>query len=80
MLTHMGLFDKHSFKDVSVLDLFSGSGSIGIEALSRGANLAVFVDSSIECIQVSQLLLLCDIFYYVWTDSLYGAKDLPGER
>ena len=27
-----------------VLDLFAGSGSIGIEALSRGASLAVFVE------------------------------------
>lgn len=28
-----------------VLDLFAGSGQMGIEALSRGAKLAVFVDS-----------------------------------
>ncbi len=35
------------------LDLFAGSGAIGIEALSRGAERAVFVDSSkaaVECI------------------------------
>ncbi len=29
----------------SVLDLYSGSGSVGLEALSRGAARAVFVDS-----------------------------------
>ena len=29
----------------SVLDLFAGSGSVGLEALSRGASRAVFVDA-----------------------------------
>ncbi len=36
----------------SFLDLFSGSGSIGIEALSRGAESATFVDNSSEAYQV----------------------------
>ena len=30
--------------DARVLDLFAGSGQLGIEALSRGAESAVFVD------------------------------------
>ena len=33
------------------LDLFSGSGAIGIEALSRGAASAVFVDSGWEAVR-----------------------------
>lgn len=40
--------------EASVLDLFAGSGALGIESLSRGAGKAVFVDSSkaaIECVR-----------------------------
>jgi 16S rRNA (guanine(966)-N(2))-methyltransferase RsmD len=37
--------------DARVLDLFAGSGALGIEALSRGARSAVFVDSSRKAIQ-----------------------------
>jgi 16S rRNA (guanine966-N2)-methyltransferase len=34
--------------DAVVLDLFAGSGAMGIEALSRGAERAVFVESQTE--------------------------------
>lgn len=33
---------------VAVLDLFAGTGAMGLEALSRGASSCVFVDSGIE--------------------------------
>jgi len=36
--------------DINFLDLYSGSGSIGIEALSRGTEKAVFVDFSRESV------------------------------
>ena len=35
-----------------VLDLFAGSGQLGIEALSRGAAQAVFVDASRESVEL----------------------------
>ena len=38
--------------DARVLDLFAGSGSYGLEALSRGAKEVTFVDSSFEAIKV----------------------------
>lgn len=34
-----------------VLDLYAGSGSLGIEALSRGAASAVFVERDAECLR-----------------------------
>lgn len=34
------------------LDLFAGSGQMGIEALSRGAESAVFVDSSRKAVEI----------------------------
>ena len=36
----------------TVLDLFAGSGQLGIEALSRGAAKAVFIDSSREAVDI----------------------------
>jgi len=35
-----------------VLDLFSGTGSLGIESLSRGCSLAYFVDKNIKAIKL----------------------------
>ena len=33
-------------------DLYAGSGAVGIEALSRGAELAVFVENNSRCMEV----------------------------
>jgi 16S rRNA (guanine966-N2)-methyltransferase len=38
--------------DARVLDLFAGSGALGIEALSRGAQSATFVDDASPAIRV----------------------------
>lgn len=38
--------------DSSVLDLFAGTGSLGLESLSNGASSATFVDSNQKCIKI----------------------------
>jgi len=37
--------------DTVVVDLFAGSGALGIEALSRGARQAVFVESAVPAVR-----------------------------
>lgn len=39
-------------EDRRVLDLFAGSGQMGLEALSRGAAAATFIDSSREAMEI----------------------------
>ena len=41
-----------SFENKNILDLFSGVGTLGIEALSRGANSVCFVDKSPQAIKI----------------------------
>jgi len=44
-----------------VLDLFAGTGQLGIEALSRGAKSASFVDSATESVKlIRENLKICD--------------------
>lgn len=43
-----------SVYDSVVLDLFSGSGALGVEALSRGAKKCIFVDKSRESLKVTE--------------------------
>lgn len=45
-----------------VLDLFAGTGQLGIECLSRGAESAVFVDQSREAVKIiKENLISCDL-------------------
>ncbi len=41
-----------------ILDMFAGSGQIGIEALSRGAEYAVFIDQNRDALQIIKENLL----------------------
>ena len=40
------LASRFSLTDIDILDLFAGTGGLGIEALSRGSRSGVFVDAS----------------------------------
>jgi 16S rRNA (guanine966-N2)-methyltransferase len=41
---------NHRIKDAFVLDLFAGTGALGLEALSRGARHSTFVDNAPDAI------------------------------
>ena len=48
-------------KDARILDLFSGTGALGIEALSRGADKIVFIERSAEnLVLLKKNLKLCE--------------------
>ena len=46
------MLQQWGFAERRVLDLFGGSGQLGLEALSRGAKQAVFADSAKEAVAV----------------------------
>ena len=48
------LVSKDVLGDAFVLDLFCGTGSLGIEALSRGPERAVFVDIDLESLELTK--------------------------
>jgi 16S rRNA (guanine966-N2)-methyltransferase len=46
------LSNRLDFDGIAVLDLFAGSGSLGLEAISRGAASAIFVDKAQQSLKV----------------------------
>ena len=71
------LSNRLDFDGIEVLDLFAGSGSLGIEAISRGARQVTFVDKSpqsLEALEANVRTLGCseqctsyaaDVFWYL---------------
>jgi 16S rRNA (guanine966-N2)-methyltransferase len=46
------LTNRIVFDDLEVLDLFAGSGSLGLEAISRGVKSVTFIDKSRKSLEV----------------------------
>ncbi|MCM0606444.1 MAG: 16S rRNA (guanine(966)-N(2))-methyltransferase RsmD [Xanthomonadaceae bacterium] len=77
------LFNSIQFQipDSRVLDLFSGSGAIGFEALSRGATWADFYDSdtkAINALNANQKLLGVEDESHIYTKSIESLLRPPG--
>ena len=74
---------QYDLADCTFLDLFAGSGGIGIEALSRGAKTAVFVEQNADAVQIVQENLkatrLEDRAVVMHTDALTALKRLEGK-
>ncbi len=47
VLTHSAIMSR-GFENARVLDLFAGTGAFGLEALSRGASYALFIDDAVK--------------------------------
>ena len=75
---------QYDLADCTFLDLFAGSGGIGIEALSRGAGQAVFVEQNEAAVQIVRDNLkatkLEDRAVVMHCDALLALKRLEGKH
>jgi 16S rRNA (guanine(966)-N(2))-methyltransferase RsmD len=80
------LFDilQEEIAGKDVLDLFSGSGAIGLEAISRGANSACFVEREKSCIiairENIRLLGYEDRAFVIFDDVFKALRDLDKSK
>lgn len=72
---------QHYIEDARFLDLYAGSGAMGLEALSRGAVWATFIDASREATSAIRQNIkqfnLADKSSVLCGDALQLAKRLP---
>jgi 16S rRNA (guanine(966)-N(2))-methyltransferase RsmD len=72
---------QHDISDADVLDIFSGSGALAIEAISRGASSAVLIEKNARAAAViRQNLQKCDLdLRLLAVDYLKGMEILSNE-
>ncbi|MGH2754616.1 MAG: 16S rRNA (guanine(966)-N(2))-methyltransferase RsmD [Actinomycetota bacterium] len=72
------------FEGLTILDLYAGSGSLGLEALSRGAKRAVFVENARDAIvkleQNIEATGLGDAAEVIWADVKATLERNPDDR
>ena len=63
--------------DATCLDLFTGTGNLGIEALSNGASICYFIDHNPKCIDVltKNLRNIDNSFYQIFSLDYHNALD-----
>ena len=80
--TLFNILQKYNIEG-DVLDLFAGSGSLGIEALSRGAERVVFADSNSDSCRLIRTnldkLKITNEAVLLQVDYLYAVKKLATE-
>ena len=77
---------QFELQGANVLDLFAGSGSVGLEALSRGAARATFVElaprhaaclrANIATVKAEDRCTVVKADVYAWLDTAAGAFDV----
>lgn len=74
---------RQEIENARFLDLFSGTGSLGLEALSRGAREGFFVEKSPRTIHLlSKNLTACGVTEraHILTGDVFAVMDLLGKR
>ena len=73
ILQHSNLI-YYSFEESTILDLFSGVGSFGLECISRGANNVIFCENypkTIKILKNNILDLNCEKKTQIFTENIF---------
>ena len=65
---------------VTVLDLFCGSGALGLEALSRGADKLISIDRDVTCAWFNKKSLSLDETWEIYKNTAERAIPILGKR